>query len=671
MRTKKRSPRIGILKLLGFALLLVPESSQAQNIVATIPSGAPNQAVAVNPVTNKIYVTGAQFCSIFSLNPPGIVTVIDGPTNSTATITAGGCLRAAPMNPVAVNPVTNKIYVASGDVIVIDGATNSTTTIADPDGAEAVAVNPVTNKIYVGNAGTAGSTASVTVIDGATNSTTTVTDPDASGLSAVAIAVNPTRNKIYVANNSIEFSGTHPGNITVIDGATNSITTITDPNAVSPNSVAVNSATNKIYVANGGDYPGVNHGNVTVIDGATNAITTLSDPNAVAPLAVAVNQTTNKIYVANGNDSALSGKGGVSIIDGATNAVSFVSDPNAYLPHAVAVDSVTNTIYVANQGCYHERCSNPGTVTVINGASNSVTTLIDPNALGSFAVTVNQTSDKIYVANGSANITVIDGGATPTSHRLMVALAGAGNGAVTSNPAGVDCGTSCTASFAAATTVSLTASPASGSRLSGWSAACTGANACDLTMTSDEFVMATFGPGADFSLQSASASLTAQRGGQVTDVITIAPLSGGSFDSPIQLTCSAVNPTIASPTCAISPSSVTPGASSVTSMLTITASAQSAGLIPPEGQLSSPLNADFLPIPGVALIGFGLASRNSKQRGRQLSLLCSLFLGFIAIQAGCGGGSSGQQTQPQNFVVVVTGTSAAIQHTAQVTVTVQ
>src|SRR5215471_17971442 len=66
-----------------------------------------------------------------------------------------------------------------------------TGTISVPNGG-AVAVNPVTNKIYVANR----NTANVTVIDGATNNTTTV----AAGTTPVAIAVNPITNKIYVAN---------------------------------------------------------------------------------------------------------------------------------------------------------------------------------------------------------------------------------------------------------------------------------------------------------------------------------------------------------------------------------------------------------------------------------------------------------------------------------------
>ena len=55
---------------------------------------------------------------------------------------------------VAVNPVTNKIYVAnmnSNNVTVIDGASNTTTTVSVGSGPQAVAVNPATNQIYVAN----------------------------------------------------------------------------------------------------------------------------------------------------------------------------------------------------------------------------------------------------------------------------------------------------------------------------------------------------------------------------------------------------------------------------------------------------------------------------------------------------------------------------------------
>src|SRR6266849_1731386 len=77
----------------------------------------------------------------------------------TTTVTAG----TGPAS-VAVNTVTNKVYVAnvtSSTVKVIDGDTNTTTTVAAGTTPESVAVNPVTNKVYVANAGSA----NVTVID--------------------------------------------------------------------------------------------------------------------------------------------------------------------------------------------------------------------------------------------------------------------------------------------------------------------------------------------------------------------------------------------------------------------------------------------------------------------------------------------------------------------------
>ena len=63
---------------------------------------------------------------------------------------------------------------------------------------------------------------------------------------------------------------------------------------------------------------------------------------------------------------------------------------------------------------------------------------------------------------------------TPTHHTLTVAKAGTGSGTVTSSPAGINCGATCSASFPAATVVTLTAAPAAGSTFAGWSGACSG-----------------------------------------------------------------------------------------------------------------------------------------------------------------------------------------------------
>src|SRR5258706_16455269 len=78
--------------------LLGALSAHAQTAIATVGVGTGPSYVAVNPVTNKIYVANYN-------NIPGKVTVVDGANNSTTTVSAG-------TNPfsVAVNPVTNKKY---------------------------------------------------------------------------------------------------------------------------------------------------------------------------------------------------------------------------------------------------------------------------------------------------------------------------------------------------------------------------------------------------------------------------------------------------------------------------------------------------------------------------------------------------------------------------------
>src|SRR5438132_2784080 len=87
---------------------------------------------------------------------------IDAATNTSRTLISG---YGSPF--VALNPVTNKIYMADGTsnkLTVIDGATNSTSIVRVPAGAESIAVNPVTNRIYVASYDYV--IGKVTVIDG-------------------------------------------------------------------------------------------------------------------------------------------------------------------------------------------------------------------------------------------------------------------------------------------------------------------------------------------------------------------------------------------------------------------------------------------------------------------------------------------------------------------------
>jgi YVTN family beta-propeller protein len=341
----------------------------ATNATTTVTVGSGPRAVAVNPVTDKIYAAN---------NGSANVTVIDGATNNPTTVAVGSSPQA-----VALNPVTNTIYVAnygSNNVTVINGTTNAVlATVAVGGYPEAIAVNPATNMVYVANLGDG----TVTAINGATNTkSATVTV----GPLPVAVAVNPVTNQIYVANDE----GTTT--VTVIDGATNNPTTVPTPLATNARAVAVNSATNMIYVANGGT------GNVTVINGATNTVAATVAVGAL-PVAIAVNPVTNMVYVANEYSAS------VTVINGATNTVAAASVPTDANPFAVAVNPVTNTIYVAN----YEGDAGAGDATVINGATNTVIATVATGG-NPYAIAVNPMTNKIYEANnGGNNVTVIDG----------------------------------------------------------------------------------------------------------------------------------------------------------------------------------------------------------------------------------------------------------------------
>ncbi len=82
----------------------------------------------------------------------------------------------------------------------------------------------------------------------------------------------------------------------------------------------------------------------------------------------------------------------------------------------------------------------------------------------------------------------------PITHTLSVTLAGAGFGTVSSTPAGIDCGGTCSADFAASTVVTLTATPLPNSAFGGWSGACSGTGDCVVTMDQAQTVTATFIP---------------------------------------------------------------------------------------------------------------------------------------------------------------------------------
>jgi hypothetical protein len=82
---------------------------------------------------------------------------------------------------------------------------------------------------------------------------------------------------------------------------------------------------------------------------------------------------------------------------------------------------------------------------------------------------------------------------TLDTYTLSVSKSGTGSGTVSSDPAGIDCGTTCSADYDYNTVVTLSASADPGSTFTGWSGGgCSGTGDCVVTMDGARSVTAEF-----------------------------------------------------------------------------------------------------------------------------------------------------------------------------------
>jgi uncharacterized protein (TIGR03118 family) len=166
----------------------------------------------------------------------------------------------------------------------------------------------------------------------------------------------------------------------------------------------------------------------------------------------------------------------------------------------------------------------------------------------------------------------------------------------------------------------------------------------------------------DFSLNLSSQSTTLAQGGSATVMVSASPVGG--FNGQIALSCSAP----AGLTCAFNPNSISPGSSTSSSTLTISA----ASAPPPTGYVMSAMSTL---LPGFGVFGTVLVSRRKKLLTRTSVLWISLALVLLAslFALGCGGGSSNKSMNPTGTQVnlMVTGTAGAISHSSVVSVTIQ
>lgn len=290
-------PVSGALKVIDTATNTVIDSTP----VGTVPG-----AVAVTPNGAYVYVANYGYYT-----GSGTVSVVDTVTGTVvADIAVGG-------NPVsiAVNPDGRSVYVTnydwaapSGIVQVIDTATNAvTTTVTVSDlGVGGVAVSPSGAIAYAGVYNN-GEDAKLVAIDTATNTvTSTVGLPVYANASSVRIS--PDGDHVYAGGNS---------SVSVVNTATGTVAAMfTVPDSVLGQGLTLSPDGSHLYVTGGGS----GSGSMSVIDTATNVLTSTISVDGSYPYGVAVSPDGTYAYVVNLGDIVSDGSVSVISLSGAPSA---------------------------------------------------------------------------------------------------------------------------------------------------------------------------------------------------------------------------------------------------------------------------------------------------------------------------------------------------------------
>lgn len=298
-----------------------------QTAVATIPaqegsSGLP-LTIAVNPLTQLVYIAGAG------------VEVVNQRTNTPLTTIDIG---QDELSGIAINPMTRKLYVTDYNtgLYVVDLTTNTIVNQFPLPVARSVTYSPVTNRIY-----TLDNDDNIWVNDGTTGALIKeIVTPSQNGASqGFTITINPATNLIYIP------LATAPGQLLVVNAVTNAVTTVPLQGNYSYYA-GVDPRRNVIYVSD-------QAGQVDVLNGATNTDTALITGIPLQPGALSVDPITRQVYLSN------EGQNEIEVIDGATNTLTSTVIPAGTNPDFSTIDLIHGLLYVGNTAEFE-----PGTTSV-------------------------------------------------------------------------------------------------------------------------------------------------------------------------------------------------------------------------------------------------------------------------------------------------------------------
>ena len=543
-------------------------NDESTDCVSTAPGLSGSEDVAVSPDGRNVYVVGSSDDSISefarsadgTLSPIGCIADASDSDSTSCTDNATAAGLVSP-DAITISPDGNNVYVTAfdsddnGDVAEfkrnLDGtltqvsdhdciaeSSDSTPVCDDPDavgleGPAGIAVSPDGQDVYVADeTGSAITTFSRDASDGSLSqpddpTTACITEHNdengdcaTSGTGLVnvdVVVVSPDGNNVYTGTLSsdgntgaiAEFSRAQDGTLSQLgseneciqDGDSNDCTDENGVGIANVVSLAVSPDGRNLYSSSAGRNGAI----AEFARGQDGALTQLSgDNNCIEE-----------------QESGLGcGVDGVGL-DGAAEVKVSPDGANVYL--ATALDDCCDAAVAE-----FARSSTDGSLSQLPSPDDCIE---EPGVhecgnqngtgLGGGGLGIAPDGANVYVT-GDSDVAEFARAAQP---QLTVTLAGSGSGAVGDQTGKIHCPTACAQAYLVGTQVTLTATPSSGSTFTGWSGGCSGTGPCQLTMSADMQVTATF---------TATAPPTA---GAPTPVLTGAPSavtdSGAGFQGSV------------------------------------------------------------------------------------------------------------------------------------------
>ena len=412
-------------------------------VIKNIQVGTSPSAIAVNPITNMIYVANNDYSKTPYNNTNSIIYAINGTNNK---VVSNISVVIEPYD-LTINKQTNMVYVINEDanrISVINGKTNKLEDTIVIKGSysplgirpSSIAINPTTNTIYTVNTGSN----KINVLNTSTYQEG-INSIAAQGSILSSVAVNPNTNTVYVTDQGANIVYVLGNETKIIsrdiseEGSeenhkTNNVGLKLDEK---PKDIAIDYRLNKIYVI----YE--NSKKIDEIDGMTNKISTLSTKFNTSLVDIDVNSNTHFLYAISENEfnvidtkthdiKSLELNGTGSAINVNSNANKIYFTRNNYMSSDILyeIDGVTNQLIRSipvSLGFLSDResiginpnidtiyISNNRGLSVIEGSSNHVVSNISVNTVPFSRIAVNTNNDMVYVANENSRLVyVIDG----------------------------------------------------------------------------------------------------------------------------------------------------------------------------------------------------------------------------------------------------------------------